>query len=208
MRYFVVVTTPYPSKTGSQATATGRNSFGGTTATASSGDGLLPTTITGPSPSGSSKGVPVAAIGGAVGGGVLFICFMLFVGWRYRRQNLKNKPPPTIVEPGSNDGRPDWSKAELGNTETTTMSPKTSLLKKKPVPGATSPVSPIDSSPGQRPLEIAGSPRTLPAQLPSGPNAQELHHDMPQYEVPGSTHHPVEMSANLSGPFEMDAHRY
>ncbi|CZR51519.1 uncharacterized protein PAC_01396 [Phialocephala subalpina] len=208
-----VATTAYGSGSGSKATSTGKYSNGGATST-STGDGGTSSTTntnTGPNPLGTTKsGVPVAAIAGAVGGAVVFICFLLFVGWRYRRRRMQNKPLPPMITGGNPGGRPDWSKAELPNTETKAISPK-SLLLRKPVP--MSPVSPIDdrpnplASPQRRPAEMAVPPAPLRAEVPSGPNAQELHHDAPQHEVHGSNQFPVEMGANLRGPFEMDGDR-
>ncbi|KAE8442365.1 hypothetical protein EG329_003436 [Mollisiaceae sp. DMI_Dod_QoI] len=209
-----VVTTPYGSGGGgSQATATGKYSNGGASSTGSvngnGGNGGSSTSVTNPLGS-SSSGVPVAAIAGAIAGAVVFICIMLFVGWRYRRGRMHPKPPaPVMVESSGDDGRPDWSKAELPNTETTAISPKSSLLR-KPVSGILSPVSPIDSPnpfsvPQRRPAEMSARPAPNRAEVPGGPNAQELQHNMRQHEVPGSNQFPVEMGASLSGPFEMDS---
>ncbi|KAF8859355.1 hypothetical protein BDZ45DRAFT_742392 [Acephala macrosclerotiorum] len=200
-----VATTAYGSGSGSTATSTGKYTNGGATST-SSGDGSFSTTVT-DNPLGSTKsGIPVAAIAGAGGGAVLFICFMLFVGWRYRRRRMQDKPPPFMTE--ENPRRPEWAKSELPNTEATVVSPKSSLLR-KPVAGVTSPVSRINdrSSPISRPAEMAVPPALVRAEVPSGPNAQELHHDVPQHEVHGSNQFPAEMEANLRGPFEMDGDR-
>jgi hypothetical protein len=211
-----VTTTPYGSGSNSQATGTGANGGFGATSTGSNGDGGGSSTgISNPLDS-NSKGVPVAAIAGAAAGGFAFVLFLLLVALRYRRHRLRNRPPPppAILGPGPRLGPgdgPDWSKAELSNTEAKAVSPK-STVPRKPV-SVVSPVSPVGrpsalSSPNQRPAEMAVPPAPFRAEVPGGPNAQELHHDVPQYEVSGSHQFPAEMGASLSGPFEMAGDRH
>lgn len=114
--------------------------------------------------------------------------------------------------PRPGPGGHDWSKAELPSTESNPVPPKSGLLR-KPVSNAVSPVSPVGrpsplSSPNQRPAEMPAPPAPFRSEVPAGPNAQELHHDVPQYEVSGSHQFPAEMGSNLSGPFEMDGGRH
>jgi hypothetical protein len=188
-------------------------------------------------------GLPIGAIAGGAAGGVVVIIFMAFVGWRYRRRSHRSKPTELAAnEAGNNNNNNnnnnDYSKAELPNTEAT-AGPRSSLLR-KPVASVSvtqSPVSPLDEEKakafGRSPqptqaemdapnrTEVPGGPNAqeLPHdrpqyevqgsnQFPSSPNAQELHHNRPQYEVQGSNQYPVELNApraNMNeGPFEMD----
>jgi hypothetical protein len=162
---------------------------------------------------------------------------MAFVGWRYRRRSHKSKPTELAAnEAGDNNNNNDYSKAELPNTEAA-AGPQSSLLRKPIASVSQSPVSPLDEEKAKafrrspqptqaemdapNRMEVPGGPNAqeLPHdrpqyevqgsnQFPSSPNVQELHHDRPQYEVPGSNTYPVELNApraNMNeGPFEMD----
>jgi hypothetical protein len=190
-------------------------------------------------PGTSNGGLPIGAIVGGVAGGVVVIIFMAFVGWHYRRRSHRSKPTELAAnEAGNNNNNNDYWKAELPNTEA--ASGPQSWLLGKPVASVNvtqSPVSPLDEEKAKafvRPpqptqaemdapnrTEVPGGPNAqeLPHdrpqyevqgsdQFPSSPNAQELHHDRPQYEVQGSNQYPVELNApraNMNeGPFEMD----
>ena len=163
---------------------------------------------------------------------------MAFVGWRYRRCSHRSKPTELAANEAGNNYNTDYSKAELPNTEAA-AGRRSSLLRKPvaPVSVTQSPVSPLDGEktkafdrtplPTQAEMdasngmEVPGGPNAqeLPHDRPqyevpssnqfhASPNAQELHHDRPQYEVPGSNQYPIELNtprANMNeGPFEMD----
>jgi hypothetical protein len=187
-------------------------------------------------PGTSNGGLPIGAIAGGAAGGVVIIIFMAFVGWHYRRRSHRSKPTELAAKEAGNNN--DYWKAELPNTEVAS-GPQSSLLG-KPVASVSvtqSPVSPLDEEKakafGRSPQptqpemdatnrrEVPGGPNAqeLPHDRPqyevqgsdqfhSSPNAQELHRDRPQYEVQGSNQYPVELNApraNMNeGPFEMD----
>ena len=190
--FLLVTTTPYASNTNGY-TSGPYYSYGPTTTSAGSTPGG---TI---KPHGSSGGkLPIAAIAGGAGGALVFIIFIAFVGWRYRRRSDKKRP---FGDAGfGRENKPDFSKPELANSEVARPPAKNTILR-KPAPVVNqAPVSPLERE-GRM-----DAPNRV--EVPAGPNAQEMPHDRPQYEVHGSHQHPFELSgarANMNeGPFEMD----
>jgi hypothetical protein len=153
---------------------------------------------------------------------VIFIIFILAVGWRYRRRRLPRQAPfpgPQYAPNINNNNK--FDKSELAGTSTLTANPlRTNPSESKPSPGMSvvSPVSPMDGKDSHSlagKLEMEAKSVVLPwrtemdAHNRSGvqaqPYAQELHPEQARYEVQGSNQHPVEvpaLGANMNaGPY-------
>jgi hypothetical protein len=150
--------------------------------------------------------IPLGAIIGGAAGGLIFIVFILVLGWRYRLRRRRappfpNLPPPQLVAPNMN--RNDYDKAELaGNSAFTSNSLSKTPVARKPTPtmSVVSPVSPMteNASPLAGKLELEGQNTGLSgrtemeaqnrSEVAGGLNTQELHPEHARYEVQGQPH--------------------
>lgn len=124
--------------TTSKANAGGGGGGAGATAT-DTGAGAGATSGTDITTSGTINGTPVAAIAGGVGGAVIFIIFLLFIGCKYLRKQKREKA--AAIANGFDSPPPPFS----SEVELPTNQARRKPAPKKPNPSAfTTPVSPVD----------------------------------------------------------------
>lgn len=143
----LVTTTAYGGNTKvtttSKANAAGGGAGAGSTPT-NTGAGAGATSGTDITTSGTINGTPVAAIAGGVGGAVIFIIFLLFVGCKYRQTQKRKKAAAAIANGNGLDSPPPPFPSEV---ELPTNQARRKPIPKKPNPSTvTTPVSPFDQT--------------------------------------------------------------
>lgn len=151
-------------------------------------------------PSSKTTHIPIAAIIGGAVGAIIFIIFILVVGWRYRRRRLPKQTPPPAPQYAANlnNNNNEFDKAELAGTtaySVSNLSKNPSVSKPSPGMSVVSPVSPMDEK--DRPslagkLEMEAQNVVLPGRTEMDghgghgqPYVHELHPEHARYEVPG-----------------------